>query len=126
MTISYGEQSQEQELFTFGFSLDSSALELLSPLALQADEPLRQALLRLLSLDRLPNGMQHDLPYALLRASAQSAQSADLSELYAAATVLSSSVEELRVMAEEVKKTRRLTPPEPTRAALQALKARRL
>ncbi|CAE7423787.1 SETD3, partial [Symbiodinium necroappetens] len=32
VTISYGQQSQEQQIFNFGFALDSSSLDLLTPL----------------------------------------------------------------------------------------------
>eukprot|EP00933_Yihiella_yeosuensis_P013201 TRINITY_DN12343_c0_g1_i1.p1 TRINITY_DN12343_c0_g1~~TRINITY_DN12343_c0_g1_i1.p1 ORF type:complete len:532 (-),score=111.20 TRINITY_DN12343_c0_g1_i1:61-1656(-) len=134
VTISYGKQSQEQQLFTFGFILTESSLEVMTPLAMIAPpsaedvgEPtqgnpytkdLKSALLRLLFLERQDDleatnvdstdGLSTSLPpLARLRATKASDGSlkVDVSELYATANLLQSSDSELQKVLSHVKET---------------------
>eukprot|EP00913_Durusdinium_trenchii_P027388 g25693.t1 len=144
VTISYGEQSQEQQLFTFGFFLESSPVEIMTPLAMTVPTEvttaveLRNVLLRLLFLERqnaevqgidrvmpFPNasaeGSMADLPpFAMLRARSSGL---DLSELYGVATLQELPENQLRQVADEVRKTSRLALPPPSSESLKRLKA---
>eukprot|EP00435_Cladocopium_sp_Y103_P067916 s55_g30.t1 len=111
VTISYGQQSQEQQLFTFGFFLDNSPQEIMTPLAMMAEgdgqeNRLRQALLRLLFLERSEGdaAVQEMPPFAMLR---KKGQVLDLAELYATAQLLEMSQTELGEVAKQVEATAR-------------------
>ncbi|OLP97858.1 hypothetical protein AK812_SmicGene19760 [Symbiodinium microadriaticum] len=90
VTISYGQQSQEQQIFNFGFALDSSSLDLLTPLVGWLSKFVCPALLpRFLFLERgeQADGLGGDLPpVALLRA--RSLEEIDVSEMRAVANLL--------------------------------------
>ncbi|CAE8585203.1 unnamed protein product, partial [Polarella glacialis] len=117
VTISYGFQSQEQQLFTFGFSLPESPMEVMAPLPMvlpPQEEAIkgtagnsyevRSALLRLLFLERrdeleVSAAFSSALPpLAMLRSAASTgsgratvqevAIEADISELLAVANLL--------------------------------------
>ncbi|CAK8990586.1 Hypothetical protein SCF082_LOCUS2299 [Durusdinium trenchii] len=128
VTISYGEQSQEQQLFTFGFFLESSPVEIMTPLAMTVPTEvttaveLRNVLLRLLFLERQnAEGSMADLPpFAMLRARSSGL---DLSELYGVATLQELPENQLRQVADEVRKTSRLALPPPSSESLKRLKA---
>ncbi|CAE7357462.1 SETD3 [Symbiodinium sp. CCMP2592] len=110
VTISYGQQSQEQQIFNFGFALDSSSMDLLTPLAMVVPPEvttaveLRSVLLKFLFLER---GAQADTlggdlpPVALLRA--RSLEEIDVSEMRAVANLLEMPEGELRSVADHVK-----------------------
>ncbi|CAE7731591.1 SETD3, partial [Symbiodinium sp. CCMP2456] len=110
VTISYGQQSQEQQIFNFGFALDSSSMDLLTPLAMVVPPEvttaveLRSVLLKFLFLERgeQADGLGGDLPpVALLRA--RSLEEIDVSEMRAVANLLEMPEAELRSVADHVK-----------------------
>jgi len=97
VTISYGEQTQEQLLFTFGFLLPEAPIVATAPLLLQHKESaLRHAMLRLLAMDREVEGSIGDTPLARLR---WVDGDVDVSELWAAANIYEMSDDELRKVA---------------------------
>lgn len=107
VTLSYGTQSQEELLFTFGFSLPGAAVVATSPLPLEsAESKLQSALLRVIALDRSDEegGGISGFPLArITRAAGAGADAAaDASELWAAANILEMSDAELKQLAAEV------------------------
>eukprot|EP00927_Polykrikos_kofoidii_P055848 TRINITY_DN50035_c0_g1_i1.p1 TRINITY_DN50035_c0_g1~~TRINITY_DN50035_c0_g1_i1.p1 ORF type:complete len:505 (-),score=84.60 TRINITY_DN50035_c0_g1_i1:115-1629(-) len=115
VTLSYGEQNQEELLFTFGFVLPGVETDTTSPLGLESGpgmSRLRAGLLRLLALDRQDDGGKTVPAARLLWTSEASndgaASNVDVSELWSAANLLDMSEDELRDVASEVARSNRL------------------
>lgn len=99
VTINYGAQSQEEFLFTYGFILPESPIVATSPIPLENDSPIRNALLQLLLLDR---SNPRKIPMAQLswnESKSGDTATVNVSELWVAANVLKASDEEIRAVA---------------------------
>lgn len=122
VTISYGSQSQEQQMYTFGFVLEESPLEIVSPLSMalptetddqavgsQKSHEMRSALLKLLYLERndglsKTGGTEVETnlpPFARLRAG--NGPEPDLTELIAVSNLLEMEDAKLREVLSHVK-----------------------
>lgn len=143
VTISYGSQCQEQQLFTFGFALPESPTEVLAPLSISVDDQivdagedsaighddksavkalqLRAILLKLLYLERKDESEASNAYPPLARLKSSSA-SVDVSEMVAVANLLDMSEAELKEVVAHVKTAGALPEKLRTEASLGALK----